>query len=1182
MYLESIEINGFKSFPDKTRLNFKKGITAVVGPNGSGKSNIADAVRWVLGEQSVKSLRSQKMEDVIFNGTEKRTATGIASVSLVINNADKSVNSAGDKIEISRKFYRSGESAYSINGVVSRLKDVHELFYDTGLGRDGYSMIGQGKIDEIISSKAADRREIFESAAGIAKYRHRKTEATRKLQSISENLIRIKDIFIEVESRIEPLFIQSKKAEKFLDLNRAKSEIEVGLWLDTINKSSVKFDGIRDKIKITENDLATSNNQLENIDFSTKTLENLSAQFSNEIEQNRENITQILALNTEITSQIAVLKNDLTHNENDVEKLNLSLTSATQQRENRENLLEDLHGELDLKQTEINALREKIEQTKQKLNELTEIFASEISGEKSLNLGEIITQLVDLKTQIATAQNTKEINANRISTLNFEIDEQTKSQKDLQKEQEKITADIENLDEKILENENILKGTEIKLAQKQTAHEDLKNRCDKLRQQSVAAFEKAAILQRLEDNMEGFGFATKKVLNANFAGVEGVISHLLSCDKEYDLALETALGGAIQNIVVKTETDATAAIKFLKDNNFGRATFMPLESIKPRHFTGEKPHNINGFCAIAADIVKCDSAHKNIASHLLGGVIIATDIESARRIAKKTAYKHRIVTLDGQQISPGGVFTGGSKVKTAGIFSRAKDIKNLTEKGKQFELEANDLQKDLTEQSVQISKLNAEIITTKSEITTFNEDKTLAASEIRRITSQANFLGENIKSMQIEIAKISAEIEDLTNKIDENKTNLADLESKKQDLETEIAKDGEKKAKQDLARDEISQTLTDLNLNFVKIEQEKSALEQKISEISENLSQTTQEDEQIYAEIAEINAKSAECEQKITNLEENLTANLTKQKDFEQKIDYLTAKIAQNSDEIKATQDNARENIERRAMLKAEIERLEHRLSSAQTEVDELIAKLFDEYELTLTEARKTAKIPQNIGDANRQLKSLKNEIRNLGIINVAAIEEYKLVNERYNFMKTQIDDIELSRAELTKLIEDLTGKMQKIFTEKFAQINKNFSTVFAELFGGGKADLSLTNPDEILESGINIAVQPPGKKLAIIEQLSGGEKVLTALAIYFAIMRINPPPFCVMDEVEAALDESNVTRFAQFCKKSARKTQFITITHRRQTMEEADMLYGVTMQEKGVSKLLVLNPAEMEKILKA
>ena len=1182
MYLESIEINGFKSFPDKTRLNFKKGITAVVGPNGSGKSNIADAVRWVLGEQSVKSLRSQKMEDIIFGGTEKRAATGIASVSLVINNDDKTVNSSDDKIEIARKFYRSGESAYSINGNIVRLKDVHELFYDTGLGRDGYSMIGQGKIDEIISSKAGDRREIFESAAGIAKYRHRKTEAGRKLQSISENLIRIKDIFIEVESRIEPLFIQSKKAEKFLEINREKSEIEIGLWLDTINKSSVKFDGIRDKIKITENDLSTSNQQLENIDLSTKNLEDLSAKFGGEIEQNREYIKNISTLNTEITSQIAVLKNDLQHNTKALEKLNLSLTTAGEQRESQENLVEDLRLQAVAKQTESDLLLEKIDDVKQKLTEISELFTKDDEHRKSHALNNIITEISERKTAIATAENTKAMNLQRINSLNSESAEQAKSQADLQAQETKITADITKFEEKITENENILKGLEIKFTQKQTTHENLKNQVEKLHQQSTAALEKAQILQNLEDNMEGFGFATKKIINAKFAGVHGVISHLLSCEKQYDLALETALGNSIQNIVVKTENDATSAIKFLKDNNFGRATFMPLESIKPRRFNGEKPHNINGFIAIAADIVKCDDVYKNVVAHLLGSVIIAEDIETARKIAKHTGYKHRIVTLDGQQISPGGIFTGGSKVKTAGIFSRVNDIKNLTAKGKKFAADAENLQKDLNNQSAKISKFNADIIAIKSEIITFNEDKTMALGEIRRITSQIAFFAENIKAMTAEETRITAEIQNLTKDLTESQLNLTNLETKKQNLELEIAKEDEQKAEHTTARDETSQILTNLNLELIKIEQEKSVFEQKITEISETLSQTMQEDEKIYAEIAKVNVKDTECNEKIANLEENLNVNLAKMQEFEQKIEDLTAKITQNADEIKTTQDDARENIERCAMLKAEIERLEHRLISAQNQTDELIAKLFDEYELTLTEARKTAQIPLNLGDANRKLKSLKNEIRNLGIINVAAIEEYKLVNERYNFMKAQIEDIEQSRAELTKLIENLTAKMQKIFTEKFGQINKNFKVVFAELFGGGKADLALTNPDEILESGINITVQPPGKNISIIEQLSGGEKVLTALAIYFAIMRINPPPFCVMDEVEAALDESNVSRFAKFCKSAAHKTQFITITHRRQTMEEADMLYGVTMQEKGVSKLLQLNPVEMEKILKA
>lgn len=1186
MLLSSIEIQGFKSFADKTVLKFGKGITAVVGPNGSGKSNISDAVRWVLGEQSTKSLRGQSMEDVIFGGTETRRPHGFCEVTLNINNADRTLNFDNDFVAITRRYYRSHESEYAINGVSVRLKDIHELFMDTGLGRDGYSMIGQGKIDNIISSKSGERRDIFEEAAGISKYRYRKIEAERKLTAAEDNLLRLHDILDELESRVGPLAEQSRKAQKFLELADQKKELEIGLWLYTLNNSKDALRNQESKIAAAQLSYREIEEALEEFDRKQEQNTAYFARLTSDIEGERLGIS---STNEEIVKQngeITVIENNISYNNETIgrlreEKQALGRTDSEALAE-----IEEKHALAEKRQQERVRIEEKLHSLETELSELlsdSDSISRKIEAQiRALNT--LSAESADMRVAMVTADTAIEEINGRGANSDEQIKQYNAEIGKLDTEFSETDKLLRQFEEIIESNNNVLKGYELRLASKTQVAEALKQELDTVNLDTEAKRRRAQILRELENNMEGFGHAVKTVMKQAelgvLKGICGPVSKLIKVDKEYSIAIETALAAAIQNVITETEADAKRAINYLKTSGGGRATFLPVATIKSREFKEEGFEKLFGFVGIASDLVETDDKYREIIKYLLGGAVVAEDIDSAATIAKKYGYRIKVVTLDGQVINPGGSLTGGSLVKNAGILSRTSDIEKMEEDIKASVKKAEELTGKLTSANEAVAVVEADITAAKAELTTANEDKIRALAELKRIDDLRQNLKTALKQLTDEQSSNQEKLAKLKQQSVDAALKITELDAKKTELQSEIDKmtggrDSLNETREKITADitaaklsiiEADKDIEQLNAAAVSLEQLISSRSKRSGEIDAEIEAIGKNNEELNAKIDEIKTLIESLKQKIAVSEQNITEMLEKRN--------LTEKAGIE------LRNSEREKTLRREQIGGELARLTERKEVMLKEYDEVIRKLYDEYQLTRSEAEKVASEPENPTEAKKTLAEIKGKIRNLGSVNVSAIEEYKEVKERYDFLSAQIEDVEKSRAELYKLINQLTTQMRDIFTEGFAKINENFSKTFTELFGGGTAGLSLTDPENVLESGIDINVKLPGKNVPSIDGLSGGEKAIVALSIYFAIMRLNAPPFCFLDEVDTALDDINVDRIAAYMKNSEFATQFICVTHRRGTMEAADMLYGVTMQEKGVTKLLELNVAELEKKL--
>ena len=1186
MLLSSIQIQGFKSFADKTVLKFGRGITAVVGPNGSGKSNISDAVRWVLGEQSTKSLRGQSMEDVIFGGTDNRRPHGFCEVTLNIDNADRTLNFDNDFVSITRRFYRSHESEYLINNVSVRLKDVHELFMDTGLGRDGYSMIGQGKIDNIISTKSDERRDIFEEASGISKYRYRKTEAERKLTAAEDNLLRLKDILDELEARVGPLEEQSKKAEKFLTLAEEKKQLEIGLWLYTLNNS-------KDALRAQESKIATAQMQYKEIEealneFDTKSEQN-TAQFTF-ITSQIENIRQRIALSNEETvkfeGEISVLNNDILHNNETIERLNAekkaledSDLTAKQEIESKRNLAI-------CKQEVIDELNEKLSTLENNLNNLltdSESISRKIEEQiKTLNVLSVKTS--DLRVEMTTSNTSiDEINSRR--GIIDDLLKQNESEKQILSKEFDETKELLDKTESDIESlQNSIKGYELRLNNRNDELKELTEKGNELHLDIEAKRRRVQILTELENSMEGFSHAVKKVVAESdkgiLRGVHGPLSKLISVDKKYSVAIETALGNAIQNVVVDTEADAKRAINYLKTNNAGRATFMPISSTTSREFKENGFDDIYGFVGVASDLVNVDKKYETIIKHLLAGTVVTEDIDSATTLAKKYNYRVKVVSLDGQVINPGGTYTGGSLVKQAGMLSRAADIKRIeAEIEKLCEKEKSTL-KLLDDAVSAVAEVNADIIAVKADLTNANEDKIRALAELKRIDDLINNVNTSINALIEERDGSDEKIKTLNEKANSAAKQIAELEAQKSSIQAEIDQMTGGRDTLSQNRESLTNDITEIKLQIIENQKDAASLNASADDIEHTISNRALRAGEIDAEIAAVGFKISQLNSDISAHVDEIDNIKQKIADYNKQIENLMNErneVEKSGVELRSSE---RERTLEREKIGGELARLTERKDVMMKEYDDVIRQLFDEYQLTKSEAESVAIEIEKPAEAKKQLAETKSKIRSLGNVNVSAIEEYKEVKERYDFMNAQVEDVEKARSELRKLINQLTIQMQEMFVEGFAKINENFTKTFKELFGGGSAELKLTDPDNILESGIDIEARLPGKNVPSLNGLSGGEKALVALSIYFAIMKVNAPPFCFLDEVDTALDDINVDRFADYMKRSDFNTQFICVTHRRGTMESADMLYGVTMQEKGVTKLLELNVAELEKKL--
>ena len=1183
MLLSSIEIQGFKSFADKTVLKFGKGITAVVGPNGSGKSNISDAVRWVLGEQSTKSLRGQSMEDVIFGGTETRRPHGFCEVTLNINNVDRTLNFDNDFVSITRRFYRSHESEYAINGVSVRLKDIHELFMDTGLGRDGYSMIGQGKIDNIISSKSGERRDIFEEASGISKYRYRKIEAERKLSAAEENLLRLHDILDELKSRVGPLEEQSRKAQKFLELSEQKKELEIGLWLYTLNNSKEALRNQESKIAAAELSYREIEEALEEFDRKAEQNTSYFAKLTSDIEGERLNISSSNEEIVKLEGQISVLETNIEHNNEDAvrlteekETLSRSDTDALAEIEAKRNAA----SELALKKTELD---EKLHSLESELSELlsdSDSISRKIEAQiRQLNV--LSAESADMRVLMVTADTAIEEIKSRESSFAEQISVYNSEIEKLNNEFSETENLLSQFEEAINSTNNTIKGYELRLESRVNTAQTLKQELESVNLDIETKRRRAQILKELENNMEGFAHSVKDIMNQSslgtLKGICGPVSKLIKVEKEYSIAVETALAAAIQNIITETEADAKRAINYLKTSKSGRATFLPISTIKAREFKEHGFESMFGFVGIASELVECDSKYREIINYLLGGAVVAEDIDCAANIAKKFGYRIKVVTLDGQVINPGGSLTGGSLIKNAGLLSRASDIEKIEKDVEKLSQKSEELSQKLTVANEEVAKVDADITAAKAELTTVNEDKIRALSELKRIDdlrANANSALTQLKNEQLSGAQ---KLESLSKQSSKAAVKIAELDGKKGELQSEIDKMTGGRDSLNETREGLSQSITEVKLSIIETEKDIEQLNNAAVTLNDSIATREKRSLQIDAEISEISIKNNQLSDSI----EAIKSEIVLQKE---KIALSETNIANMLEQRNLTEkagvelrNSEREKTMRREQIGGELARLTERKEVMLREYDDVIRRLYDEYQLTRSEAEKIATEPEHPTEAKRTLAEIKGKIRNLGNVNVAAIEEYKEVKERYDFLSAQIEDVETSRAQLTKLINQLTTQMRDIFTEGFQKISANFATTFTELFGGGEASLSLSDPENILESGIDINVKLPGKNVPSLDGLSGGEKALIALSIYFAIMRVNAPPFCFLDEVDTALDDINVDRFADYMKQSGFATQFICVTHRRGTMEAADMLYGVTMQEKGITKLLELNVAELE-----
>ena len=1195
MYLKTVELTGFKSFPTKTAINFERGITAIVGPNGSGKSNISDAVRWVFGEMSSKVLRGAKMEDVIFGGTKEIKPSSFARVSLVIDNSDKLVDCDYSEIKITRQLSRSGDSGYFINDKNVRLKDIYELFLNTGVGKEGYSIIGQGRIAELISKRSDDRRSIFEEASGISKYRYQKYESEKKLSDTKENQIRIRDIVHEIEGRIDPLRTESEKAKKYLDLYDRKKAIEIYVWVNTIEKIKEELDKIIKDYEISKFNHEKADAQINRLNDKTENLYNK------------------------------------------IQEINLAYENTKNEKFRLQNVISNQNLEIDMAQKEVGRIRDDIEFSLSEFEQnKTEIFKldNEITSKtemidkinseyKSLEMEieDIVSysEHVDLKLSEQN-QKTEEIN-NLIADLNVEISElkikiseKNSEIKHIRERKEILEADIEKVSELKEQNEKDLsdlnslkKSTERAKLKTITESEETEEKITEL-QKSERIKKKeyeALYLEReknenyiqsltyIYENLEGYPESVKSVVKkSGLKGVNGTVAQLINVDEKYAQAIEIALGQNLQNIIVDDENTAQDAIKYLKTNNIGRATFYPVSTIKGRFIERDKldylrlNNNASGFIDAGSNLVKCGQKYENIIKYLLGRTIICDNISNATRIANKTGYVYKIVTLDGQVINAGGSFTGGSIIKKGSLLSNKNEIEKLKKRNIECDKKQTEIQKDIDAAASDIAKLSEYNITLKEQLNAQISDLYKTDSEIKMTLSSLYLIENQINSGKRELKENEERLVLQTQS--EFEIKLAEAVKKSEEYTQTLS----------IYKTSINTTIREKEIVLGKITQKQLALAGISSNINienerlENLNRTRIN---YKSQNDKITTQNSEKSQILSSDENKITAMKNEITEFEKSL--REAEFSMTGYENKKTEFE-KENVESRNIIKEktrerdilfkETTRLEMRKTEKEKEHDDLINKLWDDYSLAFTDAKAICDNSDDIkaseiktADIQKELTQIKDEIKELGNVNVNAIEEYKELSERYGFMKKQSGDLSDAMESLQKIIENLETEMKALFADSMRRINENFKAVFSELFGGGTAEIIYLDPENVLESELEIEVQPPGKNVKHISLLSGGEQAFVAIALYFALLKINPAPFCILDEIESALDEVNVDRFAAYLKRYAVQTQFIVISHRRGTMEAAGRLYGITMQDRGISTYLALDINEAEKRIK-
>lgn len=1184
MYLKTLELQGFKSFPDKTVIEFDKGMTAIVGANGSGKSNISDAVRWVLGEMSAKSLRGSKMEDVIFNGSSGRKPASFAEVVMTIDNSDFLMKIDFDEVSVGRRLYRSGESEYYLNKKQVRLKDVVDLFLNTGIGREGYSVISQGKIAEIVSMKSNERRDLFEEAAGISRFRYRKHEASLKLAGVNENAVRINDILSEVQGRLPRLEAQSAKAKQYLAVVEEKKKLELGIWSRKMEKLALFSKEGREKYSAEDEALSQLSATIEEQDRRIDSLYIQSQEGNMQSELLRGEVSALASTDSDLSARLSVLENEIHH----IEIRREEIQSQGVKDESREKALQEEKEALTLRfdqmQTELGLVEERFTANREAQDALAKEYLALVDKEEvlfrekdrltdekeSLSLGlkedegfaiAGAEQKAELEKRLTEGGGKDDALRLRLDEVRREAEEALKNKTDAEKENGKLNLDLYHLGEEIDEKKDV---------------------CQKVRLEKMDAEQRRDTLLRMERLLEGFSESVKEIMAASgeeLSGICGPVSKLISTDEDYVLAIETALGGGVQNIVVENEESAKEAISFLKKNHLGRATFLPLTTLKTGKYDISAIRT-EGFVGRASDLCRSDAKYQPAVEFLLGKTLICKDIESASRLAKSEKYGVRIVTLDGQIIHAGGSFTGGQALNLTGVLSRSGDLARLKEDISSADERILALQAQIDEMEEKRSLLREALRVNEEKLAALR----LAAGEKQNVLTLEAERMDAAKSavlrIQEELLEIEGKLREREIRSEESRARLAEIASKDETLAAELEEIRLAKEEKEKGREELiilqGEILAERGRAQLRLEQEAA----KLTENEEAFRLLEEGGKTVEAALRELEEKKngALCEtEELKARRETIRQDvLAKQKE----IASLQEKIGAAGDEtakLRALQKEMQSEKEKRM---ENFSRLSARLGAAEKERENITRSLMEEYELSPEdeEFRAFSAVDTEAMGGEAKLVSLRGELRRIGPVNLESVEELEEAKKRFRFLDAQYTDIIKSKEELEKLISDLESTMRDMFTETFEQIRYTFRQIFTELFGGGSADIELTNKEDLLNCGVEIKVQPPGKVIKNLSLLSGGEQAFVAIALYMSLLRINPSPFCIFDEIESALDEANVRRFAQYIKKHNEKTQFIVITHRRGTMEEADTLYGITMQEKGVSDFIRLDASESGK----
>ena len=1186
MYLKSLEVQGFKSFPDKTLIRFGDDITAIVGPNGSGKSNISDAILWVMGEQSSKTLRGAKMEDVIFGGTQKRPAVGFAEATLTLDNVDRALPYDADEVMVTRRYYRSGDSEYYINKQSARLRDIHEMFMDTGLGREGYSNIGQGRIDEILSLKSADRREIFEEAAGISKFRHRKEDAERKLERTEDNLMRIGDKVSELELQLEPLRVQSEKAKKYLELKEELQGIEVAVWLDTLEKLTAAAKKAEEDHASAAFVLMQAQDDLEKLYAQAEAMGQTLRQRDGELETYRVKVNMLEATHQQLDGQMAVQRGNVENNNVNIRRIEEEL----QGQDDRSGGIATQIAQTQQRIHEIEGLLAEKRRMLEDLQQQLAVMAANAQGRNKQFLElraketTLAADIAGREADIHGLQESLEQSAARAQELDADLASGDARRRQAQENLDETRRVLRRAQDDVTAANNTISGYTLRQNTRMKRRDELAEAMGRIEKELNAVSAKAKVFRAMERDYENFQKSVKMVMleaqRGSLRNVHGPVSRLIRTDDAYTVAIEIALGGAMQQIVVDSEADGKAAISFLKRTNGGRATFLPIATIQGKQLQESGLEGCRGYVGLASELIRCEQTYRGIVENLLGRTVIVQDIDAAIQMANRYKNRFKIVTLDGQVMNPGGSMTGGSVNKETGILSRANELEKLTAQEAELSQKRQVTEAELAEAQRAADQVQFQLETAKEQLRQAQDDCLRLQGQEKQHEILLNAIVEAIASAQRErdalrqrqstdrerFASQQAKIQVYAQQLTETRNAIAELEGTQLEANEAAAA--------------ITDTMTLRKTEEAAMEAERSTALAHVADLQQlqGAMEGDREKKLTLIEMTEADNRRLEAE---------IEALLQRQKDVDAETNVMRKKLQAVLDQrmeaeaIKTRSEReAQEKSKDILTMQRACDALENKKSTTAMEEHQIIDKLWDSYGLTPgTAGQKRGQI-ESVTAGNRRIAELKRKISGLGTPNLGAIEEYARVNERYTYLTEQRDDVLGSKRELENIIRNIQQEMTTIFVAEFAKIDHYFGEVFAEMFGGGKGQLILEDPQNPLTCGIEIRVQPPGKQVKTITLLSGGEKAFVATALYFAILKVRPTPFCLLDEIDAALDDRNVERFASYLHNLSKKTQFIVITHRRGTMEASDVLYGVTMQEQGVSKLLRLDLNQMEEYL--